>query len=71
MTWLSSDQKLVFSDNLGQNISNKIKNCSKTEKVKKQLISTFACFSTTIAKVYSLEGRLGTRVCLHLNLRFS
>ena len=32
------------------------------------MISSFACFLTAIAKVQFLEGRLGTRLCLHVNL---
>ena len=37
----------------------------------KSLISTFACFLTAIAKVEFLEGRVGTGLCFHHNLRFS
>ena len=37
--------------NSGQNIWNKIDKSSKTRQVKKNLISTFACFLTVIAKV--------------------
>ena len=37
--------------NPGQNIWNKIGKSSKTERDKKGVLSTFACFLTTIAKV--------------------
>ena len=37
----------------------------------KSLISALACFFTVVDKVWFLEGRLGTRLCLHPNLRFS
>ena len=57
--------------NPGQNIWNKIEKSSKTGQVKKILISTSACFLTAIAKVSFLVGRIGTKLYLHLNLRFS
>ena len=44
---------------------------SQTGWGKKGLISTFACFLTAIAKVQFVERRLGTRLYLHSNLRFS
>ena len=40
----------LSTDKLRQNISNKIEKSSKTELEKKNLISTFACFLTAIAK---------------------
>ena len=46
--------------NPGQNIWNKIEKSSKTEQVKKSLISPFACFLTAITKVLFLEERLDT-----------
>ena len=49
-----------------QNIWNKIEKFSKTGQDKKILISPFACFLTAIAKVYFLEGGLGTRPSLAL-----
>ena len=48
--------------NPGQNIWNRIEKSSKTGQDKKSLISTFACFSTATAKVWFLEGGLGTNV---------
>ena len=54
-----------FAYNPGQNIWNKIQNSSNIGQEKKILISIFA-----IAKVEFLEERLGTRLCLDLNLRF-
>ena len=53
--------------NLGQNIWNKIEKSSETGQEKKSLISTLASFLTAVAKVYFLEGGLGTRLCLHPN----
>ena len=43
-----------------QNIWNKIEKFSKTGQDKKILISPFAVFLTAIAKVWFLEGGLGT-----------
>ena len=64
--------KLKFGTyNLGQNIWNKIEKSSKPGQGKKILISTFVCFLTAIAKDYFLEGRRGTRLCLHPNVRFA
>ena len=40
----------LSTDKLRQNISNKIEKSSKTELENKNLISTFACFLTAIAK---------------------
>ena len=64
------DQKFVWSDNPGQNIWNKIEKSSKIGQEKKSLISTFEGFLTAIAKVKFLEGRLDTRLCTYLNLKF-
>ena len=61
----------IKTNNPGQNIWNKVEKSSKSGQDMKSLISTFACFLTTIAKVFFPEGRLGTRLCIHPNLRFS
>ena len=63
----SYDQRFVWSDNPGQNISNKIEKSSKTGQDKKSLISTFAYFLTANAQVPFAQGALGTslhQVCL-------
>ena len=57
--------------NPGENSWNKIEKSSKTGQDKKSSISTFTCFLTATAKVEFVEGRLGTRLCLPPNLRFS
>ena len=56
--------------NPGQGIWGRIGRSSNIGQEKKSLISIFAQFLIAIAKVQFLEGRLGTRPCLHLNLRF-
>ena len=66
----SKDQKFACSDNPGQNIWTKLEKSSKTGQEKESLVSAFACFLTAICKVQALEGRLGTRLCVHLNLIF-
>ena len=66
-TELSYDQKCACLDNPRQNIWNKIEKSSKIGPGKKSLISTFAYFLTAITKVQFLDGRLGTRLCLHFN----
>ena len=65
-----SSRRQTFIYNPGKNIWNKLEKSSKAGQDKKCLISTFACFLTSIAKVLFLEGRLGTRLCLHPNLKF-
>ena len=60
-----------YSFNLGQNIWNKIEKSIKSGQDMKSLISAFVCILTAIAKVLFLEERLGTRLYLHPNLRFS
>ena len=44
----SFSQNVSFSDNSGQNFSNKMEKSSKTEQKKKTLVSTFACFLIAI-----------------------
>ena len=61
--------ELVYNPEL--NISNKIEKFSKTGQEKKSLISVSARFLTALANVLFLEGRLGTRLYLHPNLKFS
>ena len=56
--------------NLRQNAQVEIEKSSKTGQ-EKSLISSFACFLTAIAKVQFLEGRLGTGLCHHPDLRSS
>ena len=68
---LSYEQKFLSSDNPAQNIWNKIEKSSKTGEEKKSLISAFACFLTATAKVEFVQVRLGTRLCVHSNKRFS
>ena len=63
------EQKFVFSDNLEQNMWNKVKKSIKTGRGSKSLISTFASFLTVIAKVLFLKERLDTGLCLYPNLR--
>ena len=58
------------SDNLGQNVWNKIKKSSKIGEDDKVLIS-ITYFLTAIANVELLRGRLGTRIYLQPNLRIS
>ena len=65
----SYDQKFFCSDNFGQNNWNKVKRSSKIGRDFKGLISAFAYFMTALGKVLFLGGRLGTRLCLHPNLR--
>ena len=69
-TGLSLNKKCACSDNPGQNIWNKIEKTCKTCQEKNSLVLTFACFLTAITKVKFSGGRLGTRVCVHPNLRF-
>ena len=66
----SKDQIFPYSDNPGQNPWYKMGYSSKTGQEKKSLVSVFACFLTAIPKVYVFEGRLGTRLRAHPNLRF-
>ena len=54
-----------------QNLWDKLGKSSKTGQDKKNLRSTFARFLTATARVYFLEERMGTRLCLDPNLRFS
>ena len=61
--------ELVYNPEL--NISNKIEKFSKTGQEKKSLISVSARFLTALANVLFLERRLGTRLYLHPNLKFS
>ena len=56
--------------NLGQNIWNKMEKSSKTGQEKKSMVSILTCFLTAFAKVYFLEGRLGTSLCVNPKLRF-
>ena len=49
---------------------NEIWRSSKIRQDKKNLVSTFACFLTAVAKVLSWERKLSTKLCLHRNLRF-
>ena len=48
---LNYGQKLVRSDNAGQNIWHKVKKSSKIGQDFKNLLSNFACFLTAIVKV--------------------
>ena len=59
----SYGQRFACSDNLWQNILNKIEKSSKIGENKKSLISAFACFLTAIAKVSFLEGRSNGKCC--------
>ena len=59
--------------NPGQSIRNRIETSSKTGPVKESLISIYFCvffFWTAIAKVWYLEWRLSTGLCLHRNWDF-
>ena len=56
--------------NPGEGIWGRIGGSRNIGQGKKSLISIFAQFLIAIAKVQFLEGRLGTRPCLHLNSRF-
>ena len=67
-TGSSKDQKFAFSDNLSQNIWQRIENYNKTGQVKKFLIYTLACFWTAMAKPSFLERRFDTRLCLRPKL---
>ena len=58
-------KKFACLDNPEQNNWRKLKNPSKFRQGKKSVISTFV-FLTAIAKVWFLEGRLGTRLSLFL-----
>ena len=61
----------LCSDSPGQNIWNKIEKSSKNGQKKNSLIFPFAFFLLLLPKFNFWNQRLGTRVCLHPNLRFS
>ena len=65
------NQRFVFTDNVRQNTSNKVKKSSKNGQGQKTSIFTFAKFLTTIDKDVFLDRRLVTRLCFHLILRLS
>ena len=67
----SEDENFVRSDNPGQTIWNKIDKSSKTREGKDKFRVYFCVFFIAIAKVYFLQERLATTLCLHPNFTFS
>ena len=57
--------------NPGENILNKIVKSSKTGQDKKSLIYTLCVFDGHCQSLIFGRETLGTRLCLHPNLRFS